>query len=946
MNKFFSLLILFCVPYFTYAQIFQLNGNTVQVTPRCYRLTDAATGQAGSIFSTTTINLNTAFDYSFFLNFGCTNANGGDGIAFVLQNSPSGSTALGGSGGGMGFANGPTISPSLAIEFDTFDNTNDPGWPDIPADHIDIIKNGVMTTNMAGPVQMSATSNNVEDCNCHTGRVTWDPSIPRLRIYFDGALRLTYNNDIITNFFGGNAIVYWGFTAGTGVLFNMQTVSINFADAGNNQTICSGSSTTLNATGGTSYSWSPSTGLSNSTSANPVASPTVSTTYTLTATNSTGCSDTSVVKVFVNPRPSVNAGADVTVCSGSSVMLNGSGTGSNYLWTPSANLNNVTSLNPLASPTATITYTLIATSSLGCTANDAVVVTVSPAAIANAGNTQAACSGSPAQLTGSGGTSYSWSPSTGLSSSTISNPSATVFSNTTYTLTVTNAEGCTGSDTVSVHILPAPTANAGTDAELCLGSSIQLHATGGVTYLWSPTTGLSSSTSANPFCFASANTTYTVTAVNATGCSATDAVSITVNVPGPAPTLTPLSPTICAGSSVTITASGCINYSWFPSTGLSSTFGATVVASPTATTNYTCAGTDTNGCVSSRFFSVTVIDAPVITSSLISDVLCPNSGAINISANGGSGFQWSNGETTEDISGLSTGTYSVTVLGLACNTISNFSVGQTPLSKPQNVAVTNLTSCSARLNWNAVGGLSYYSVRWKEATASLWNGPINIGNVLYYDFAGLNANTVYYFSVEANCTGGATAGWVNKTTTTKICTNPTNISVSAVTSTSAIVSWTQLCPVQSYQLRYRKSGTTSWTIVNTSNTSLTINNLLPSTTYQYRVNATCNGGATTFTSIQTFITLPPRNEENSFLSFSVFPNPNNGTFMVYLPVTNASEYSIEVINVLGQKIFATRNETGMATAEIKLNNALAPGIYFVVYRDTDQSFSQNIIVER
>ena len=68
--------------------------------------------------------------------------------------------------------------------------------------------------------------------------------------------------------------------------------------------------------------------------------------------------------------------------------------------------------------------------------------------------------------------------------------------------------------------------------------------------------------------------------------------------------------------------------------------------------------------------------------------------------------------------------------------------------------------------------------------------------------------------------------------------------------------------------------------------------------------------------------------------------------MVYLPVTNASEYSIEVINVLGQKIFATRNETGMATAEIKLNNALAPGIYFVVYRDTDQSFSQNIIVER
>ncbi|MEI7802353.1 MAG: L-type lectin-domain containing protein, partial [Bacteroidota bacterium] len=264
--RFFALVFLSAISLNIHAQTFQLNGTAVQISPRTYRLTDSIQNQAGSIFSTTPINLNNAFDVSFFINVGCIDYFGADGLAFLFQNSSSGASALGGNGIGMGFTNGNPITPSLAIEFDTYDNTTDGGLPDAAYDHIDIIKNGDQSVNQAGPVQMSATQWNVEDCSCHTGRIQWTPSLNRLRIYYDGALRMTYINNIIANYFGGNANVYWGFTGGTGYWYNIQTISIDFANAGTNLSVCRGSGVQLNGTGGSGvlgYSWSPTTGLSN-----------------------------------------------------------------------------------------------------------------------------------------------------------------------------------------------------------------------------------------------------------------------------------------------------------------------------------------------------------------------------------------------------------------------------------------------------------------------------------------------------------------------------------------------------------------------------------------------------------------------------------------------------------------------------------------------------------
>ena len=144
------------------------------------------------------------------------------------------------------------------------------------------------------------------------------------------------------------------------------------ANAGKDVTICEGTGTTLQASGGTSYSWSPTKGLSDPTIANPVASPTDTTAYIVTVSNSNACTSTDTVIVNVLQKPVANAGADKEITQGQSVTLSGKATGTDvkYYWTPNTYLSSDTILNPVATPPADITYTLHVTSAVGC-GNDA-----------------------------------------------------------------------------------------------------------------------------------------------------------------------------------------------------------------------------------------------------------------------------------------------------------------------------------------------------------------------------------------------------------------------------------------------------------------------------------------------------------------------------------------------------------------------------------------------
>lgn len=375
------------------------------------------------------------------------------------------------------------------------------------------------------------------------------------------------------------------------------------ANAGPDVAICSGSSTTLGATGGVTFAWSPATGLSSTSSSSPVASPATTTTYFVTVSDVAGCSAVDTVVVTVNPLPAANAGSNATICPGDSTTLNASG-GISYVWSPSATLSDANIFNPVATPAATTTYTVTVTDSNGCSETDNVTVTVSIPA-ADAGSDVDICLGSSTILSASGGNTYAWSPGTGLSSATVSNPTASPATTTIYVVTVTNAAGCTASDAVTVTVNPLPTADAGTDATICNGGSANLAATGGSTYAWSPGTGLSSTSISNPVASPNTTTVYTVTVTDANGC--TDSDYITVNVDAAPVANAGIDQGICLGETATLTATGGGSYAW--NTGDTT---ANVNYTPSVTTTYVVTVSYTNGCTSSDDVVITVYSIPVV----------------------------------------------------------------------------------------------------------------------------------------------------------------------------------------------------------------------------------------------------------------------------------------------------------------------------------------------
>jgi hypothetical protein len=197
---------------FTARSAYVVNGTATANGNDCFTLTQPYQGQVGSVWYENLMTLAYDFDMTFQVYLG-TSDDGADGLAFVMQPV---STGLGASGGGIGYQG---ISPSIAVEYDTWQN-DDPTY-----DHIAIHRNGDVNTStgaVAGPIQASASSANIEDGQWHSTRITWDASTKTLTVYFDGVLRLTYVNDITANTFGGNPAVYWGITGATGAAYNLQ----------------------------------------------------------------------------------------------------------------------------------------------------------------------------------------------------------------------------------------------------------------------------------------------------------------------------------------------------------------------------------------------------------------------------------------------------------------------------------------------------------------------------------------------------------------------------------------------------------------------------------------------------------------------------------------------------------------------------------------------------
>ena len=140
-----------------------------------------------------------------------------------------------------------------------------------------------------------------------------------------------------------------------------------FVTASEDITICNGSTAQLSATGALVYTWTPTTGLNDPFSANPAASPSSTTTYTVTGINGEGCEAQAEVTVIVANDPGISAGQDIVICQGQATQLSASG-GLVYSWSPTTGLSDPTSASPMASPDLTTTYTVSGTDANGCTA--------------------------------------------------------------------------------------------------------------------------------------------------------------------------------------------------------------------------------------------------------------------------------------------------------------------------------------------------------------------------------------------------------------------------------------------------------------------------------------------------------------------------------------------------------------------------------------------------
>lgn len=175
-------------------------------------------------------------------------------------------------------------------------------------------------------------------------------------------------------------------------------------------------------------------------------------------------------------------------------------------------------------------YLLTTTDENGCQATTPVLIPATTYVFANAGKDTTVCEGSTISLQGQGGSSFLWSPSSGLSNPNIANPSATINHNSTYILTVTGANGCYNTDTVNINIYPKLGLSAGNDTTMIINNPVNLNATGGpfVSYLWTPSGGLSDPTIPNPVANPRTSQLYIVSAVDQNGCTEKDSIYINV----------------------------------------------------------------------------------------------------------------------------------------------------------------------------------------------------------------------------------------------------------------------------------------------------------------------------------------------------------------------------------------------------------------------------------
>jgi len=494
--------------------------------------------------------------------------------------------------------------------------------------------------------------------------------------------------------------------------------------------ICNGGpGITLNAGGATTYAWSPAAGLSATTGSSVVATPGASTTYTVTGTTA-GCTGKATAIVNVGSAATLSATPTNVLCNGGTGTATVTPTGGTapltYSWSGGGGTNPTTGALPAG------TYNVTVTTALGCQSTTSATITQPSVLGLVPSATSATCGGAngSASVTVSGGTAgyaYNWVPAPGIGQGTAS-PSG--MSANSYTVTVTDAHGCTGTATAVVGNTGGPTSTLGVTSNAscnagCNGTAT-VNASGGtgtLTYSWSGNP--STTATATSLCAGS----YSCTITDASGCQ--NIVPVTITQPAVLALTSSSNPATCGASNgqASVVVSGGTSayaYVWSPVPGGGQgTSTATLIPSGT----YSVVVTDANGCSTNTSVIVSNSGAPTVSLASSGNPACNGActGTATVSATGGVGtltYSW-----TPNVSATATGSALCAGTAYTCYvTDANGCLSQQTVTLTQptvlSISASNTpTSCNSVCDGTATaspsGGTGAYTYSWSPNISTL-----------------------------------------------------------------------------------------------------------------------------------------------------------------------------------------------------------------------------------
>lgn len=273
------------------------------------------------------------------------------------------------------------------------------------------------------------------------------------------------------------------------------------------------------------------------------------------------------------------------------------------------------------------------------------------------------------------------------------------------------------------------------------------------------------------------------------------------------------------------------------------------------------------------------------------------------------------------VGGFSSSSY-FTTLAMACTV-------------PTGLYATGVTSTSATLNWIAVAGAVSYNTQYRPVGSSSWTTVSSTVN--FVTIAGLTAGTAYEFQVQTVCGSGSTAFSGSSTFITPAitCPVPTGLTVASITSSSALLSWSTVTGAGSYSVQYRIAGTSAWSYITTTSTSVSITGLTPGSAYQYQVQAICSSSDSSgyitspvFTTLNISTLITSASEDGN--SLVIYPNPTAEQVTITYELSSLKVVSLRIFDLVGKEISVIVNNDLRAQGSYRNNvNLPIPGIYFV-----------------